>query len=95
MNTKIQQEKILLPVDHVKLFATLAVTEQTLSLTPALRQINLNRPKSTRYPAWPARDFRCYEWPSKRLVTDPSSKTSRIALAKSGAIESTVKLSNF
>ena len=31
-------------------------------------------------------------WPSKRLVTEPSSKTSLIARAMSGAIESTVEL---
>jgi hypothetical protein len=61
LNTKFQQEKNLLPVDHGKLFATIAGTEQTVSLPPALRQINLNRPKSAGYPAWPARDFRCYE----------------------------------
>ena len=33
-------------------------------------------------------------WPSNRLVTEPSSKTSRIARLISGAIESTVSLSN-
>src|SRR4051812_46792511 len=32
--------------------------------------------------------------PSKRLVTEPSSKTSLIARARSGAMESTVSLSN-
>src|ERR1700685_4416771 len=34
-------------------------------------------------------------WPSNRLVTDPSLNTSLIARAISGAIESTVSLSNF
>ena len=32
--------------------------------------------------------------PSKRLVTEPSLKTSLIALASSGAMDSTVSLSN-
>ena len=33
-------------------------------------------------------------WPSNRLVTDPSLKTSWMARAMSGAIDSTVSLSN-
>jgi hypothetical protein len=33
-------------------------------------------------------------WPSNRLVTEPSLNTSLIARASSGAIESTVSLSN-
>jgi hypothetical protein len=41
-NTKFQQEKNLLPVDHGKLFATLAGTEQTVSSPPVIRQINLD-----------------------------------------------------
>ncbi len=34
-------------------------------------------------------------WPSNRLVTEPSLKTSLIARARSGAMDSTVSLSNF
>jgi hypothetical protein len=37
--TKFQQEKIPLPVDHGKLFATLAGTGRTVSFGPALKQI--------------------------------------------------------
>jgi len=37
--TKFQQEKNPLPVDHGKLFATLAGTGRTVSFRPALKQI--------------------------------------------------------
>jgi hypothetical protein len=45
LNTKFQQEKNLLPVDHGKLFATLAGTGQTVSSSPVIRQINLDWPE--------------------------------------------------
>ena len=48
--------------------------------------------------SWPrleAGGRQCHDAPSKRLVTEPSSKTSLIAARQRGAIESTVSLSNW
>src|SRR4051794_7312205 len=47
------------------------------------------------WPRWEPGGRQCYEAPSKRLVTEPSSKTSLMARARSGAIDRTVSLSNW
>jgi len=60
------------------------------SVTRAAALARGSDPRNRRRAGQPANQV----WPSNRLVTDPSLKTSWMARAMSGAIDSTVSLSN-